>query len=101
MKKLLLIVGALMLLSLNVFATDTRVLTMGDNNKVLLDEHNIFLFPSRINDYPNLAIAEFSRYGSGSEDNFTKDDASLLSILATIAASALDYAASVEAEEQV
>lgn len=36
-----------------------------------------------------------------SREDFTEDDASLLSILATIAASALDYAASVEAEEQV
>ncbi len=35
-----------------------------------------------------------------SSQNFTSDDASLLSILATLAASALDYAASVEAETQ-
>ena len=43
-----------------LWATDTRTLTMGDNNLVLLDEHNIFLFPGRIIEYPNLAVGEFN-----------------------------------------
>jgi len=54
----------LLLLSLNAFATDTRVMTLGNTNEVLLDDANIWMYPSRINDYPNLAIGEF---GSGDE----------------------------------
>lgn len=49
----------LLVMSMNAFATDTRVLTLGENNNVLLDEANIWMYPSRINDYPNLAIGEF------------------------------------------
>ena len=60
MKKLLILSFALMLImSAGVFATETRVSTMGDNNMILLDEENIWLFPSRIMDYPNIAVAEF------------------------------------------
>ncbi|MEW5993640.1 MAG: hypothetical protein AB1744_04500 [Candidatus Zixiibacteriota bacterium] len=67
MKRILTISFALLLLmSVSSFATNTRVLTMGDNNTILLDEANIWQFPSRINDYPNLAIAEFADAG-GSE----------------------------------
>ncbi len=65
MKKLV-IVTTLLLLAGSAMATETRVLTMGDNNTILLDEHNIALFPSRLFDYPNLAIAEFDN------DEFTK-----------------------------
>lgn len=50
----------LLIMSLNAFATETRVMTMGNNNTILLDEANIWQFPSRLNDYPNLAIGEFS-----------------------------------------
>jgi sigma-B regulation protein RsbU (phosphoserine phosphatase) len=46
-----------------------------------------------------LGVIEVINKRSG--DNFTEDDSSLLSILATLAASALDYAASVEVEESV
>jgi len=45
-----------------------------------------------------LGVIEVVNKRSG--EDFTDDDASLLSILATLSASALDYAASVEAEEQ-
>lgn len=45
-----------------------------------------------------LGVIEVINKRSG--DRFTDDDASLLSILATLSASALDYAASVEAEGQ-
>jgi GAF domain-containing protein len=44
-----------------------------------------------------LGVLEVINKRSG--ENFTDDDASLLSILATLSASALDYAVSVEAEE--
>ena len=54
-----------MILSLSSFATDTRVLTMGDNNNILMDDANIWLYPSRIYNYPDIATAEFSNYYSG------------------------------------
>lgn len=59
-QQLLLVLALVVLLSAGAFATDTRVVTMGDNNLVLLDEANIFLFPSRVLEYPNLAVGEFS-----------------------------------------
>jgi len=51
-------------------ATDTRVMTMGDNNNVLLDDANIWLYPSRTFEYPNLAIGEFSNYSSETFNQF-------------------------------
>ena len=61
MKKLLIITFTLLLLmSASLMATGTRVGTMGNNNMILLDDANIWLFPSRINDYPKIAVAEFS-----------------------------------------
>jgi hypothetical protein len=63
MKKILLLtIFVLLLMSLSSLATDTRVLTMGENNTILLDDANIWLFPSRINNYPDLVFAEVS-YG--------------------------------------
>lgn len=68
MKKIIIISFSLvLLLSMSSFATNTRVLTMGENNTILLDEANIWLFPSRINDYPNLAIGEFGQPGDFTE----------------------------------
>jgi len=61
MKKLLAITMIfVMLMAASSFATKTRVLTMGDNNMVLLDEANIFIFPSRLYQYPDMAVAEIS-----------------------------------------
>ena len=63
MKKILLLsIFALMILSLSSYATDTRVLTMGENNNVMMDDANIWLYPSRIYNYPDIATAEFSNY---------------------------------------
>jgi len=60
MKRFLTACFVLMLvMGMNAFATDTRVLTLGDNNNVLLDESNIWLYPSRINDYPTIVVGEF------------------------------------------
>lgn len=75
MKRVLIILFSLLLLmSMSSFATNTRVLTMGDNNTILLDEANIWEFPSRINDYPNVTIGEFGRtaYGISSGENFNQ-----------------------------
>jgi hypothetical protein len=59
MKKLLILtLAALMLLGSVAYATNTRVMVMGESNNILLDEANIWLYPSRINMYPNIAIAE-------------------------------------------
>jgi len=65
MKRCLIITFALLLLmSMSSFATNTRVLTMGGTNNVMLDEANIWLYPSRIANYPDLAIGEFSQAAS-------------------------------------
>ncbi|MEW6412520.1 MAG: hypothetical protein AB1483_08620 [Candidatus Zixiibacteriota bacterium] len=67
MKKLFILTFAvLLLMGTTSMATDTRVLTMGDNNTVLLDDANIWLFPSRIFEYQKIAVGEF-----GVNDDFT------------------------------
>ncbi len=70
-----------MLLSLSAMASETRVRTMGENNNVLLDDANIWLYPSRILDYPNLATAELG-YDDNEFDqlgvNWKLDDESVL-----------------------
>ncbi|HWR83216.1 MAG TPA: hypothetical protein VN285_07930 [Candidatus Deferrimicrobium sp.] len=58
-RSLIVLCFLLLLMSASSFATNTRVLTMGENNTILLDEANIWLFPSRIMDYPNIAVGEF------------------------------------------
>ena len=61
MKKLIFITLILTLfLAMSAFASRTRVLTMGNNNTILVDDNNIWQFPSRINDYPGLAIGELA-----------------------------------------
>jgi len=73
MKKILLLtIFALLVMSLSSLATDTRVLTMGENNTILLDDANIWLFPSRINNYPDLAFAEVS-YGRYKKDKLASE----------------------------
>ncbi len=60
MKKLLTLTLLFVLtIGLSAYATNTRVLTLGQNNNVLIDDANIFLYPSRINNYPNLATGDF------------------------------------------
>ena len=59
MKKLIFITLILTLvLAMSAFGSRTRVLTMGNNNTILVDDANIWQFPSRINDYPGLAIGQ-------------------------------------------
>ncbi len=61
MKKMLTVaLVMLLLMSINAFASETRVKTMGENNTILLDDANIWEFPSRINEYPNLAVGDFA-----------------------------------------
>lgn len=70
-----------MLLSISAMASETRVRTMGDNNNVLLDDANIWLYPSRILDYPNLATAELGYYSDEFDElgiNWKLDDKSVL-----------------------
>jgi hypothetical protein len=68
MKKLLIaILGLLMLVAASSFATQTRTLVMGENNMIMVDDANMFMFPGRVNNYPNLALGEF---GDGDMYNF-------------------------------
>jgi hypothetical protein len=61
MKKVLAItICFLMVLSASSFATKTRVQTMGDNNMIMVDEANIWLFPGRLFQFPDMAVVEYS-----------------------------------------
>ena len=60
--------GLVLLLGTTVSATDTRVLTMGNNNLILEDQANIFLFPSTINRHAKLVVGEFGRYDDSEWD---------------------------------
>jgi len=78
-KALILAMGLLMLFSISSFATETRTLVMGDNNMILVDDANIWLFPGRLLNYPNIAIGEFTSarnnfdgFGSPVESGFYK-----------------------------
>lgn len=46
------------------YATETRVLTMGDANGIVKDEANVMIYPSTVNYYPKLFVGE---YQSGPE----------------------------------
>jgi hypothetical protein len=61
MKKLVILTLCfVLLLSAMSFATKTRVRTMGENNEILLDEANIWIYPSRLFDYPDVAVGDFN-----------------------------------------
>ncbi len=63
MKRVLILSMFLLLFAFSAaFATQTRTLTMGDANMVIHDDNNIWLFPSTIYDYPEMAIGEFGEY---------------------------------------
>ncbi|RME19210.1 MAG: hypothetical protein D6800_14570 [Candidatus Zixiibacteriota bacterium] len=65
MKKLIILTIALVaMFSMSVLATETRVLTMGENGTILVDDANIWQFTGRFFNYPDLAIGEFSSMSS-------------------------------------
>jgi hypothetical protein len=66
MKKLLIltVLGAFLLGGM-AYATQVRVLTMGDVNKVVKDEANILIYPQTIIYYPNLVGGEIRYDGDG------------------------------------
>lgn len=64
MKKLLFTIMIFSFAATLAMASNTRVLTMGDVNTVVIDEANIQELPHVIRDYPKLFTAEYS---SGSE----------------------------------
>nr|MBN2278531.1 hypothetical protein [candidate division Zixibacteria bacterium] len=65
MKRALIFAMAVCLLvSSAAMATMTRTLTMGEANTIIHDDNNIWQFPSRIVDYPDMAVGEFS-YNTG------------------------------------
>lgn len=63
MNRFIILAALILVFAVSAMATDTRVMTMGDNNNVLLDEANIWIYPGRIIEYPNLAIGEFDSDG--------------------------------------
>jgi hypothetical protein len=64
MKRVLIIGFALtLMLSISAFATETRTITMGQNDGIMVDDYNMFRFPGRIVSYPNIAVAEFQDSG--------------------------------------
>jgi hypothetical protein len=48
-----------MLMAASAMATETRTMVMGDNDMIIVDDGNIFRFPGRTVNYPNLAVGEF------------------------------------------
>jgi hypothetical protein len=53
-----------MLLAMSAMATETRTWTMGNNNGVLIDDANIWMFPSTVMKYGNLLTADYYSYSS-------------------------------------
>ncbi|MCP4685868.1 MAG: hypothetical protein GY867_10545 [bacterium] len=50
----------LLALSASSFATQTRTEVMGFNDGIMVDDYNVFRFPGRTFNYPNLVVGEFS-----------------------------------------
>lgn len=68
MKKAIIFALALVtLMSISAMATETRTKVMGNNNNIMLDDANVYLYPSRIVNYPNIAIGELTDMFSGSD----------------------------------
>lgn len=65
---------AVFAMAMTAEASKTRVKTLGDNNNILRDEANIWEFPSTINWYPNLVVAEIG-WDDYYYDNFRSDAA--------------------------
>ncbi len=59
MKTTGIILLVLMALCAGAFASETRTLVMGQNDGIMVDDYNMYRFPGRTFDYPNLAIGEF------------------------------------------
>jgi hypothetical protein len=54
-----------------IYATETRVLTMGNANEIVKDEANVMLFPSTINYYPKLVGGELRSSSDYVKDGYT------------------------------
>lgn len=55
---ILLTIGILMLFAMSVYATETRVATMGNNGLYLKDDAGIFWYPGTMSQYQKMVIAE-------------------------------------------
>jgi len=58
-KTLIALLGVIVLAGASAFATETRTTVMGDNAMIMVDDANMFMFPGRVNNYPNLVLGEF------------------------------------------
>ena len=69
MKKFIIISFVFVLiLAMSAMATETRVWTMGNNNGVLIDDANIWMYPSTIVNYGNLVTVDY--YGGSGEFDY-------------------------------
>ncbi len=57
-KAIIFALAFVMVIGVSAMATETRTVVMGQNNHIMLDDANVWLYPSRINNYPNIATAE-------------------------------------------
>lgn len=91
---LITVLGVVLLASAGAFATETRTMVMGDNHMIVVDDYNMFMFPGRVNNYPNLAMGEFSygdeMYSLGVTWQFNDDNPW---VLGTFAASEPEFGA--------
>jgi len=73
MKKLsvFLCLGFLLLAS-SASATDTRVLTMGENGNIIMDESNVMMYPQTLAMYPNLGVININGAGIQSAGDHMK-----------------------------
>ena len=60
MRTIVIAILSLLVITASAFATETRTMVMGNNNMIMVDDANIFTFPGRVYNYPNLALGEIS-----------------------------------------
>ncbi|HXF48683.1 MAG TPA: hypothetical protein VNL73_04565 [Verrucomicrobiae bacterium] len=72
---ILLTIGILTLFAVSVFATETRVATMGNGGLYLKDDAGIFFYPGTMSQYQKMVIAEhYSNFTSSHHSQFSYSD---------------------------
>lgn len=86
MKKFAIALVFVLAISGAAFATESRVMVMGDNGTVLVDDANTFRYFGRVYNYPDIAVGEFevpdgdedALYGFGINWQFNEDNPCVL-----------------------